>query len=407
MLAADRSACDTRIPAPDPLANPVAAALPALWKQVARFGFTVSEPLLLTDLQVGGPGLRRAVHGYGTAGTWRRALHRYGAVFTEVVAASPRDMMQWAGFAPRKIFRIEPGIDPAPGATRVAVYVHYAPSGRVSDMVQCQLRTLRQAGFVVAFTSSSDRIPDKDWQAVRQICALAVQRRNFGLDFGAWHDTLPEISFRWPDLEELMLANDSVMGPLHPMAPLIQALRSGGEGLFGLTESLQGGAHLQTYMLLCKGRLAVADLLRFIQSSLVSHSKWLLVQIWELRLARWMRRRGYRVAAVFGYERVIRAALTDPEERARLAESHERLNGLAALPLEEAVQLLREWPLNPTQHLWHALVVRCGAPFVKTQLIRHNPGRLLGVAEWPAVVPQDSPCPLPVLRAHLAAMEPY
>jgi Rhamnan synthesis protein F len=366
----------------------------------------VTDHLRLTDLQAGGPGLRRALHGYGTAGTWRRVLHRYAAVFSEVVAATPRDVTEWVGFGPRKILRIEPGVDPEPDATRVALYVHYAPSGRVSDMVRCQLRALRQTGFAIAFISSSDSIPEKDWQAVRQICALAVQRRNFGLDFGAWHDTLPEVCRRWPDLEELMLANDSVMGPLYPMAPLVQALRSGGEGLFGLTESLQGGAHLQTYMLLGRGRLAVADLSRFIRSSLVSHSKWMLVQIWELRLARWMRRRGHRVAALFGYERVIRTALADPEERARLAASHERLGGLAALPLDEAVQLLQEWPLNPTQHLWHVLVARCEAPFVKTQLIRHNPGRLLGVADWPAVVPPDSPCPLPVLRAHLTAMGP-
>jgi hypothetical protein len=366
----------------------------------------VTEPLRLTDLQTGGPGARRAVHGYATAGSWRRALHRYAAVGQEVLAAAPRDLVEWAGFNPRKVIRIEPGIDPAPGADRIALYVHYAPSGRVSDMIRCQLRELRCAGFAVTFISSSSPIRDEDWQAVRQICALVIQRRNFGLDFGAWRDTLPEIRRRWPDIEELMLANDSVMGPIRPLAPVFQALGSGGAGFFGLTESLQGGPHLQSYMLLARGPSAVADVLRFIRSVPVSHSKWLLVQMWELRLARWMRRRGHRVAAVFGYERVIRAALADPSECARLAASHERLHGLSALPFDEAVRLLHQWPLNPTQHLWHVLVACCRSPFVKTELIRNNPGGLRGVAEWPAVVPADSPCPLPVLRAHLAVMEP-
>ena len=365
----------------------------------------MSEPLLLTDLQASGPGVRRVMHGYGTAGSWRRVVHRYGVVLKELLAAWPLDLAEWAGFRRGRLLRIEPGTDPAPGSVRVAMYVHYAASGRVSDMVRCQLRALRQAGFAVVFISSSAAIPDADWTAVRQICALAVHRRNFGLDFGAWRDTEPEVRRRWPDLTELMLANDSVMGPVSPLMPVIDALRSGGEGLFGLTESLQGGPHLQSFMLLAAGRSAVADLLRFLRSLHVSHSKWLLVQMGELRLARWMRKRGHRVAAVFGYERVIRAALADREECGRLAASQERLNGLAVLPLEKAVQLLRDWPLNPTQHLWHVLVARCRAPFIKTELILRNPAHLQGVADWPAVVSPESPCPLVTLLDHLAAMK--
>ncbi len=364
----------------------------------------MTEPLRLTDLQAEAAGLRRVVHGYGTAGSARRVLRRYGAVVREVLVALPRDGMEWAGFGPRRLLRVDAGIDSATKATAVAMYVHYAPWGRVSDMVRCQLRALRDAGFAVVFISSSDTIADEDWMAVRQVCALAIHRLNFGLDFGAWRDAMPEVQTRWPDLEELMLANDSVMGPVSPLMPVIRALRSGGDGLFGLTESLQGGPHLQSYMLLAKGRSAVADLQRFLRSMFVSHSKWLLVQVGELRLARWMRARGHRVAAVFGYDRVIRAALADRDEAGRLAASHERLNGLKGLPLDAAVRMLHEWPLNPTQHLWHALVACCAAPFIKTELIRRNPGELLGVAEWPAALPPDSPCSMATLRDHLAAL---
>jgi lipopolysaccharide biosynthesis protein len=249
-------------------------------------------------------------------------------------------------------------------------------------------------------------VPEADWLAVRQLAALVVQRRNFGLDFGAWQDVAPEVRRRWPALQELMLANDSVLGPVRPLQPVIQAMRTGGNGLFGLTESLQGGPHLQSYMLLARGPSAVSDVLFFLERLFVTHSKWLLIQLSELRLARWMLRRGHRVAAVFGYERVIQAAVQDPAARRRLAESHARLRRLAEMPQDDAHAALLDWPLNPTQHLWHVLLTQLRAPFVKTELVRRNPGRLPGVAEWAAAVPPDAPCPLPVLRAHLAAMGP-
>ena len=349
----------------------------------------MTEPLLLSDLRDGGPGLRRVVHGYGTAGSWRRTLGRYGAVLREVVWALPRDLMPRGG----GVKRIEPGIDPEPDAVRVALYVHYAPSGGVSRMVLCQLLALRQAGFAVVFISSAAGIPDADWQAVRGLCALAMQRRNFGLDFGAWHDAVPEVRRRWPVLLELMLANDSVLGPIYPMQPVIEALRSGGDGLFGLTESLQGGPHLQTYMLLARGRAAVADLCGFLETLVLSHSKWLLVQRGELRLARWMRGRGHRVAALFGYERLVRAVLARAEERVWLGDP------------EADVERLMAWPVNPTQHLWHGLVACLGAPFIKTELVRRNPAHRPGVENWPGLVPPDAPSSVAVLQAHLAAMK--
>jgi hypothetical protein len=273
-------------------------------------------------------------------------------------------------------------------------------------MVRRQVRVLCEAGFAVVFVTASATVPEDDWRSMRATAALVVQRRNFGLDFGAWRDVVPEVRRRWPALRELMLANDSVLGPVYPLLPVIHTMRAGGDGLFGLTESLQGGAHLQSYMLLARGEEAVSDLLRFLDRLFITHSKWLLIQLSELRLSRWMLRRGHRVAAVFGYERAIRAALRDPVECRRLADSHIRLRGLRELPPDQAYATLLDWPLNPTQHLWHVLVTQFRAPFVKTELVRRNPGRLPGVTEWPMVVPPDAPCPLPVLEAHLAAMGP-
>ena len=363
----------------------------------------MTEPLHLTELHQASPGLRRVAHGYATSGTWKRVVYRAAMVVREVFAALPRDILR-AVRPTAALLRIEAGIQPQEAGTRVALYVHYSATGRISGMVRYQLALLAQSGFAVVFISMAAHIPEDDWQAVRNVCALVVHRENFGRDFGAWHDVMPEVLRRWPRPDELMLANDSVLGPIHPLAPIVEAIRAGGEGLFGLTESLQGGAHLQSYLLLTRGQKAVADMMLFLRTLHISHSKWLLVQMGEIRLARWMRRRGHRVAAVFGYDRVIQAAAADPAERARLMASHGRLRDLDRLPADQAAALLHRWPLNPTQHLWHALATKFDFPFIKTELVLRNPGRLPGVADWPRVLSPDSPCPVGMIEMHLETM---
>ncbi|WP_431270952.1 hypothetical protein [Dankookia sp. P2] len=349
--------------------------------------------------------MRRAIHGYSTAGTWRRLAFRAGQVGLEIAAALPRDLRRaLAGGAP-PLLRLEPGCDPRPDAASVALYVHYAASGQVSEMVRRQLAGLAAAGFAIVFISMAERLPEPDWQVARQHCALVAQRHTLGRDFGAWQDLAAEARRRWPGATELLLANDSVLGPILPLPPVLSALRAGGAGLFGLTESIQGGPHLQSYFLLARGAAATADLFGFLAAMRMSHSKWLVVQRGELRLARWMRGRGHQVAALFGYHRLVAAALGVAEERARLAASHPPLRALEALPPAAREALLLSQPLNPTHHFWHALVRQLGFPFLKTELVRRNPGRLPGIEGWRALVPAAAPCPVPVIEAHLQVMD--
>lgn len=364
-------------------------------------------PLLLTDISQRPPGLGRATHGLAHQAPLRFA-RRVLDVGVEVAAARLVDAFRPTGPDPRRLLRLEEGetAGAAPHPPRgVALYVHYAASGAVSEMVLRQLDLWRQEGFAVVFVSMAPALPEAAWQAVRRRAALAVQRANFGRDFGAWCDLAGLVGERWPGTEELLLANDSVLGPIRPLTPVVAALRGGGEGVFGLTESLQGGPHLQSYCVLARGRAAVADLLGFLGGIRLSVSKWLVVQRGELALARHMLSRGHRVAALFGYARLLEAALADPEEREWLRRIHPRLAARAATPEAMRAALLAA-PLNPTHHLWRALVRRMGFPYLKTELVRRNPGRLPGVEAWRALVGPDAPCGATTIAAHLAAIGP-
>ena len=214
-----------------------------------------------------------------------------------------------------------------------------------------------------------------------------MTRDNVGRDFGAWRDALAVALEGRPMPRELLLANDSVLGPIRPLAPLVAELRAGGDGLFGLTESRGGGGHLQSYILLVRGDAAVAEVSRHLADCRPSRSKWRLVQVGEIGLTRRMLERGHRVAALFGYDRV-----TEGLSPAELLPFGSRFAEPGAVT---------RYPLNPTHHLWRILVERFGFPYLKTELVLRNVGRLSGVDAWSEIV--DAPTRT-VLAAHLALM---
>jgi len=385
------------LPLPDDAAPRVGGS-PAAWLAGVHTPPPSQAPML-TDVEFRGPGFYRLWHGLGLHGRLR-FLRRLAQVGCEVAGGAALDL---AGRYVRRqhdgILRVEDGAQPQPGVRRVALYAHYCASGRVSAMVLRQLRAYAAAGFAVVFVTMSPGISEADWAAVAETAALLVHRRNHGLDFGAWRDLAGTLAARWPDAEELLLVNDSVLGPIRPLEPVFAALRSGGEGLFGLTDSWQGGAHLQSYFLLGRGRGAVAEMLAFLRAAPISASKWLMVQRCEMGLSRHMHRKGHRVAALYGYDRLIAAINAHPAE------------GLAHLVPEHARRpargpVLPDRPLNPVHHLWRPLVSLLGFPFLKIELVRRNPGRLPHIGSWTTLVGSDSPCPAAMLAKHLAEIGP-
>ncbi len=320
----------------------------------------------LTDIAPHAGGLPRLLHGLPLHAPLR-SLTRAMRVGAELASAGVLD-------------RIAPlhgnVLEEATGAQPVrhgalALYLHWSPGGHISAMVRRQVALWHDCGFDVVFVTNATP-PAADWDAVAQHCVLRLRRSNVGRDFGAWRDAAAVALARFPMPSEILLANDSVLGPFRPIAPLVDAWRAGGDGLFGMTESHGGGAHLQSYALLARGGGAVASMLAHLADLRDSRSKWRIVQRGEIGLTQRMLREGHRCAALFG---------------------HGTLNVHVQRPVRQ--------PVNPTHHLWRVLIEQAGYPFIKTDLVRRNPARLPGVERWADCVPQAEAA---LMRDHLAIM---
>ena len=294
-----------------------------------------------------------------------------------------------------------PGADTLAQATSVAIYIHYAPVPVVSQMVLDQLAAYRALGFRIVFVSMAPYLPASALDRLLPLVARVVTRRNVGLDFGAWQDTLSLVETT--KLTELLLVNDSVCGPFLPLEPAFDLMRQEPAGLFGLTENLAPRPHLQSYLLLARGGAAIADIAAFLGRYRQTAYKRAVVRTGEVALSTWMRRRGHLVAACFGYEAVERTALSCRRAQWRLTYQFPKL--FARDPLEPSAETIRRklqhYPLNAAHSLWYELIDECGFPFVKTELMLRNPTGIPDLGLWRSLVP---PSRRSTIDAHLRVM---
>ena len=336
----------------------------------------------LTPLSIHFMGMSRLATALSTRGIGH-IIQRAVEVSSEVSIAVLRDRL-----VPQTKQVFEASEGHAPSTHSLALYLHWSPDGRISGMVRRQVRLWREAGFACVFITNATP-PAADWDAIAEDSVLRIRRANVGRDFGAWRDAAAIALQRFGTPQELLLTNDSVLGPFLPLSPLVDAWRAGGDGFFGLTESLGGGAHLQSYALLGRGAGAVSEMLGHLAGMKDGRSKWQLVQRGEIGLTQRMLRAGVPCWALFGQERL--AELANAETRTRIA------------PRYSSVEAFARVPFNPCHHLWRELVEGMGYPYLKTELIRRNPGKLPGVENWRQVVP---PAELPIIEEHLAMMGP-
>jgi hypothetical protein len=294
------------------------------------------------------------------------------------------------------------GTDPLLHASSVAIYIHYSPCNRVSEMVLRQVKEYRSHGFTVIFVSMCGSLDMRDLERLRGITGLILLRRNFALDFGAWHDVIPLLRGIAPDLRELLLVNDSVCGPLTSMFRIFKRFRARGDGLFGLTENLAPRPHLQSYFLLARGKSAVADLMCFVGRLRLSSYKRTIIRRGEVRLSSWMRGRGHLVASPHGYEAVEWLALQRPRALRRLRTIFP--NAGTAESNGEWFEELRHFPVNPTHSFWYELVECCGFPFLKTEMLMRNPQGLIDVDDWCQLVSTGHNDMRKLIQDHLWSM---
>lgn len=274
---------------------------------------------------------------------------------------------------------------------RVVLFMHFDGKGGVRPQVLHYLREFKANGRDVVFVTNSGRLRPEAMEALQELCRIVLVRKNIGYDFGAWADALETLGLPHQNTEEVILANDSVFGPLIPLSSVLRRLNYSHTDVWGLTESWQQCYHLQSFFVAFGAKALRAEGFKaFWQSIRPVPLKTYIVRKYEVGLTKAMAKAGLRCAALWPYEQLT--AMVGKELKDALAEGIFDQNQIDPVAKTRTAQLMQvrknmaqRTPMNPTSDLWRQLL-QSGFPFIKRELLRDNPSGVSDISDWAEIV---------------------
>jgi hypothetical protein len=275
---------------------------------------------------------------------------------------------------------------------KIVLFMHFDRAGRVRPQILEYIRQFKASGRSVVFVTNSGALQPAAMAALQELCVGVIIRRNRGYDFGAWCDAVEHLGLPLAATEEVIFANDSVFGPLTPLADVLGRLDYRRADIWGLTESWQYRYHLQSFfMAFGPAALRSAGFAKFWNSIKPVPAKAYIVRNYEIGITQQMVKAGLRCASMWTYQSLLEAV--DYETLEDLIIQSETDTGkydpilrnrkLQVIRLRDCIA--RRIALNPTADLWRQLLVS-GFPFIKRELLRDNPAEVEDVSDWIALV---------------------
>ncbi len=248
------------------------------------------------------------------------------------------------------------------------LFAHFDKDDKVDDYVLRYLERIRELNFSIVFVSTA-RVPPSAVDRLRSHCFDVILRENVGLDFGSWAAGLAKHNAAIDG--RLLLANDSVYGPIGNLSAAVDRLTSKPADFYGFVESIEIAPHLQSWFLLFEQDVVRHPAFSAILSrSYSAMSKRQIIFQGEVDLSRRLAGDGFR------YNALYRSSQASLVERCLLG--------------------------NPSHFLWQELLFDQGIPFLKVELLRDNPLGLEDAETILAAVHRLEPEFAGVIGRHLA-----
>jgi lipopolysaccharide biosynthesis protein len=271
---------------------------------------------------------------------------------------------------------------PPPDCNTLLLFAHFDPQGIVDPYVAYYLKALHELGTTIVFVSGSPTLTEKSVAPIRPLCAGIYTRRTLSFDFGSWHLAWCILRHRGWSLDQfdrLVMANDSVFGPLFPLEEMWGCFDDA--DMYGAIENTQLVPHLQSFFLAWDLNSRTRPLLNDFWNDFkyVLHKGAVILQ-YEIGLSRRARNAGLRLkpfvsAATMAIDYGPSSAHSRPSSRSR------RSNG--------------------TLYFWDGLIEDFRFPFLKTNLARYNMPWHASMAHLRDIIEQRTAYPFELIQSNV------
>ena len=248
---------------------------------------------------------------------------------------------------------------------KALVYAHYSRTNSMSEYVLRAIECYRRYVQTIIFVSASP-LPRTVRDQLNKHCAAVIERHNTGYDFASWKAGIDALDVP-AQFEQIILTNDSVIGPLGDPSRMFDKLLSDPRDVCGLTLSWESRRHVQSYFVrFGRATLSSGAFEEFWREIEGLENKEDIIARYEIGLTAYMEIRGHTVGALFEPPSRLstgkRVSIWARAASVRAPhEAYLRLRKINRLP-----------HLNPTHYLWRE-ILDAGIPFLKKELIRDNP----------------------------------
>lgn len=288
-----------------------------------------------------------------------------------------------------------------PQHDRLCIFAHFDRFKRIDPHVIHLLKELRVAGCDIVMVSTCTSLLKEDREQALKYCCEIITRKNNGYDFGSYAIGLElkkhEIAIRY---RQVVMCNDSVYGPFVPLKLAFEEMEAKGLDVWGMTDSFQHEYHLQSYFVSMKSSVLskprVREFWRTLQFDLPKRE---IIKKCEVGFSRVLSRSHLKLGSWCPYHEVQRSTVRYWRTRWKEFEDINFSIGEA-----EAAKLslhALQSKCNPTHEFWHTLLLFHRFPFIKVELVAHNPTLQPTLIALPEIVARASTYPVELIFNHL------
>jgi glycosyltransferase involved in cell wall biosynthesis len=243
----------------------------------------------------------------------------------------------------------------------VCIFAHYDSESIIKPSVIFYLQKLAK-DFDIIFVSTAEHMTGDELLKISPYICHGIVKTNSGYDFGSWATGIQFLGDKLKDLDLLLLANDSVLGPLSDLSIVVNKMQTSKSNVFAISDSFEINYHLQSYFILYDQKAINSDVFfNFWLDFSVVEDKSLLILKNEIGFSQ------------------------------QLIESGLKLGAL--VPASEISFL------NNCHAHWKRSILQYHSPFIKIELIRDNPLKI-DISTLEQTVKDNFDYPIAYLKEH-------
>jgi len=231
---------------------------------------------------------------------------------------------------------------------KICIFSHFDKNNIIDDNTIFYLQKLSIIANII-FVSTSEKLNNNNISKLKTLCNTVIIKENNGYDFGAWKSGLNILSENLFDYDELILCNDSVLGPLFDLEPIFNKMKKKNLDIWSITDSYEKKYHLQSFFVVyTKNSFSTSVFKDFWDNFKIYIKKGKLIKINEIQFSQMLKKSGLKIGAYC---------------RADDYKSDQ----------------------NIMHYHWRDLIKNKQCPFLKKELIRDNPKKI-DITGWKDVI---------------------